>query len=227
MKKAAIALALVLALPLLLFGLEPAFAHNEVEVGNTRLIVGWGIEPPLIGELNTVVVQVTTVSDGEPVTNAFASSNVVITKGGLQKELAPLPAEEAGWYEAEIIPTQLGQYAVEFSGSINGQQVNTQVEIENVEDSERLNFPESGDNPDQGLPEGFIEQMRTVITNLTVQVEDANSAAQNASEAANSAAESGSEIRQAADRVYIISLIGIGLGVTGIAIAAVALSRKA
>lgn len=224
MKKAAVAFAMVL--PFLLFGLEPAFAHNETEVGNIKLVVGWGVEPPLIGELNTIVVQVTTVSDGEPVTNAFGSANVVVTKGGVQKELALRPAEEAGWYEAEIIPTQLGQYAIALSGSINRQQVNTQIELENVEDSERLNFPESGSNPDQGLPEGFIEQMRTVITNLTVQVEDANSAAKNAGDAAENAAESASETKQAADRAYMIGIVGIGLGVAGITIAAVALSRK-
>ncbi len=224
MKKAAVALAV--ALPLLLFAFKPAFAHNETEVGDIRVVGGWGIEPPLIGELNTIVIQVTTISDGEPVTNAFASADVVVRKGGVQKALELLPAEEAGWYEAEIIPTQLGQYAIAFSGRISSQQVNTQIELEDVEDSARLNFPESGSNPDQGIPEDFVEQMRSVITGLTVQVEDAMSSAQDASDAARSAAESASETRAAADRAYLVGVVGIGVGIAGIAIAAVALSRR-
>lgn len=224
MKKAALALAL--ALPLLLFAFKPAFAHNEAEVGDIKIVGGWGVEPPLIGQLNTIIIQVTTISDGEPVTNAFASASIVVKKGGVEKEISLRPAEEAGWYEAEIIPTQLGQYAVAFSGSINRQQVNVQIELEDVEDSRRLNFPESGGNPDQGIPEDFVEQMRTVITSLTGQVEDANNAAQNASDAASSAAESAGETKGAADRAFLIGITGIGVGVAGIAIAAVALRKS-
>lgn len=224
MKKAAVALAL--ALPLLLFAVKPAFAHNEAEVGDIKLVGGWGIEPPLIGQLNTIVIQVTSVSSGDPISNAFGSANVVVKKGGVQKELELRPTEQAGWYAAEIIPTQLGQYAIAFSGSINRQQVNTQLELEDVEDTTRLNFPESGGNPDGGIPDDFVEQMRGIITSLTVQVEDANISAQDATDAARSAAESASETRAAADRAYLIGIVGIGVGVAGVAIAAVALSRK-
>lgn len=225
MKKAALALAI--ALPLLLFGfLKPAFAHNEAEVGDIKLVGGWGTEPPLIGQLNTIVIQVTTISDGEPVTNAFASADVVVRKGGVERELSLTPAEEAGWYQAEIIPTQLGQYAIAFSGRIGTQEVNTQIELEDVEDTARLNFPEGSSDPNQGIPEDFVDQMRQVITSLTTQVEDANNAAQNASDAATSAAESAGETRAAADRAYMVGLVGVGVGVAGIAIAAVALRKS-
>jgi hypothetical protein len=224
MIKAAVALALVL--PLLLFSIKPAFAHNEAVVGNIRIVGGWGIEPPLQGQLNTIEIQVTRTSDGSPVTNAFATTEIIVRKGGIEKSLDVRPAERAGWYEADIIPTQLGQYAIAFRGSIGGQQVNTQIEIEDVEDARRLNFPESGSSPDQGIPEDFIDQMRAVITSLTVQVEDASNSAQDASDAARSAAESASETRAAADRAYMIGMVGIGVGIAGIAIAAVALSRR-
>lgn len=125
MIKAAVALALVL--PLLLFSIKPAFAHNEAVVGNIRIVGGWGIEPPLQGQLNTIEIQVTRTSDGSPVTNAFATTEIIVRKGGIEKSLDVRPAERAGWYEADIIPTQLGQYAIAFRGSIGGQQVNTQI----------------------------------------------------------------------------------------------------
>jgi hypothetical protein len=225
MNRAAVALALALPLLILPFA-KPAFAHNEVVVGSIKLVGGWGIEPPLLGQLNTIVIQVTRADDGSPVTNAFASAEVTVRKGGVERQLDLRPAEEAGWYVAEIIPTQLGQYAVAIRGAIDRQQINTQIEIEDVEDPRRLNFPESGSGPGQGIPEDFIDQMRTVITSLTLQVEDAGNSAQSASEAARSAAESAGETRAAADRAYIIGMAGVGVGIAGIAIAVVALSRR-
>jgi hypothetical protein len=217
------AAALMLAVPLL-FSALPAFAHNEIEVGDIRIVGGWGIEPPLMGQLNTIVLEVTHVSDGTPVTNAFSSADVSVKKGGVEKPLDLRPTEEPGVYEADIIPTQRGLVAVIISGSIAGQAIRSQIEIEDVEDPRKLQFPEAGD--DQGVPQGFVDEMRRVISDLTVQAEDAKSAAQDASEAASGAAETAGEVKAAADMAYLVGIVGIGVGIAGIAIGAVALSRR-
>ena len=233
MKKGAlvITLALVFAfavsLPFLLFDFKPAFAHTAVVEGDIRLVAGWGSEPPLVGQLNTIDIRVVRVSEDRPVTNAFANAQVMVTKGGLEKELIMSPGETAGWYHADIIPTQLGEYGITITGTIDRQDVNAHIDIEHVEDTRRLNFPESGGaGPGQGVPEDFIEQMRTVLTTLTLEIEDANDLSRDARDAARSAAESASETRTAADVAYMIGIVGIGAGVAGIAIAVVALSRK-
>jgi hypothetical protein len=49
--------------------------------------VGWSNEPPLVGELNNVIVQVNQTSSGKnsqqtPVINALASMNILVKYGG-------------------------------------------------------------------------------------------------------------------------------------------------
>ncbi len=216
-------LAIALAIPLLLaaFSLRPAYAHNDTEVGDVRIIGGWESEPPLLGQLNAIYIRIERVSDGNPVTNALSSVDISIVKGGQSRAIQALPAEEAGVYLSDIIPTQLGQYALAFQGTIAGQQVDVKLEIEDVEDSRSLYFPESGDTG-TGVPQGFVDEMRSIISDLTVQIDSANMAAEEAREAAQAA----SEIKAEADRAYLVGLVGIGVGIAGIAIAAVALRKS-
>ncbi len=117
-------------------------------------------------------------------------------------------------------------------GTIAGQAIDGQIEIEDVEDTARFTFPlaptttattSSGGNQ---IPQGLIEQLQTVITDLTTQIEEANIAAQEANNATQSVAESIEGLKISADRAYLFSLIGIGAGAAGIAIAVVALSRR-
>ncbi|MGI0021102.1 MAG: hypothetical protein ACREAY_11590 [Nitrososphaera sp.] len=216
------ALALGLALLPLLFAVLPAYAHSEIEQGDVTIVAGWAVEPPLQGQANAIVLEVT--QGGDPATNAFENAEVTIRKGGISKVLDIKPGEEAGAYSADIIPTQLGQYSIEIKGDVAGQDFDGVVEIEDVGDARSLNFPEAGDGG-QGVPEDFIEQMRGVITDLTTQVEGARGSSQDARDAAQSAAESAAEVRASADRAYLVGMVGIGAGVAGIAIAVVALRR--
>jgi hypothetical protein len=219
--KTAVALGLAL-LPLLFVALPQAYAHTEIEQGDVIIVVGWGVEPPLQGQANAIVLEVT--QGGDPATNALENAEVTIRKGGISKVLDLTPGEEAGTYMADIIPTQLGQYSIEIKGNVAGQDFDGSVEIEDVGDSRSLNFPEAGDGG-QGVPEDFVEQMRGVITDLTTQVEEAKGSSQEARDAAQSAADSAAEVRASADRAYLVGMVGIGAGVAGIAIAAVALRR--
>ncbi len=225
MRRAALAIALAVPLLLAAFSLRPAYAHNETEAGDIRIIGGWTTEPPLVGQLNGIVLQVVRISDGSPITNAFSSVDVNVVKGGERKALSVSPTEEAGVYVADIIPTQLGQYAVTLQGTISGQQLNTQLEIEDVEDSRSLNFPQSTDGG-TGVPQDFVEQMQAVISDLTAQIDSASTAAEEARDAAQTASETTAGIKAEADRAYLVGLVGIGVGVAGIAIAAVALRKS-
>jgi hypothetical protein len=223
--RAAIAVALAITLLLATFSLRPAYAHNETEVGDIRIIGGWVNEPPLVNQLNGIVLIVERISDESPVTNAFSSMDVSVVKGGQSKALNVVPTEEAGTYVADIVPTQLGQYAITLQGTMSGQQIDTQLEIEDVEDSAGLNFPPSSGNGG-GIPQDFVDQMQAVISDLTAQVDAADAAAQEAREAAEQAAETTAEIKAEADRAYLIGLVGIGVGLAGIAIAVVALRKR-
>ena len=229
MQKFALFLAASLLLSLLAFNPGPVIAHVEVVFGDISIVGGWVDEPPLVNELNGIILIITQVSNGQPVNNALAQADITLQKGGETRPLEFQPSEEAGTYTATILPTQTGQYTLVMRGTIAGQAIDGQIEIEDVEDTARFSFPPATTNSSSGnnqIPQGLIEQLQTVITDLTAQVEEANVVAQEASNATQSVTESIEELRVSADRAYLFSLIGVGAGAAGIAIGVVALSRR-
>jgi hypothetical protein len=233
MEKAALFLAITLLLSFLAFNPGPVLAHEETAFGDINIVAGWVDEPPLVNQLNGVLLIITQVSNGQPVNNALAQGDITLQKGAETRPLEFQPAEEAGTYTATILPTQTGQYAVVMRGTIAGQAIDGQIEIEDVEDTARFTFPPTGavttttgSGNNSQIPQGLIAQLQTVITDLTAQVEQANVVAQEASNATQSVSESVEELKMSADRAYLFSLIGIGAGAAGIAIGVVALSRR-
>ena len=231
MEKVALFLAASLLLSFLAFNPGRVLAHEEVVFGDISIVGGWVDEPPLVNQLNGIVLNITQISNGQPVNNALAQLDITLQKGTDTRPLEFEPTEQPGVYSATILPTQTGQYAVAMRGTIAGQAIDGQIEIEDVEDTARFTFPtaattttNSGGN--NQIPQELIEQLQTVITDLTAQVEQANVVAQEANNATQSVTESVEELKMSADRAYLFSLIGVGAGAAGIAIGVVALSRR-
>lgn len=226
MNKAASLLLAVLVAYIAFFGSQqlPAFAHNETIVGDVKIVGGWVDEPPLVGQLNGIELHITVNSSGEAITNAVGQVEVSVQKGTVTKVLTFLPAEERGVYTADIIPTQTGQYAIVFRGTIAGQAIDKQIEIEDVGDTRTLEFPPGqGSNP---ISEELIEQLQGVIADLNSQVEQATLASEEAVESARAATLAASELRESADRAYLFGMVGVGVGVAGVAIGVIALSKR-
>jgi hypothetical protein len=240
MQKLIIFLAPALLLSFLAFNLQPVLAHEEMVFGDIKVVAGWVNEPPLANQLNGIVLMISQVSNGQPVNNALAQLDVTIQKGADSVPLNFQPTEEAGSYTATILPTQPGQYAIVMQGTVVGQTINGQIQIEDVEDTARFTFPpvastdgsisssnsNSSSSSSNQIPQGLIDQLQTVIADLTAQVEQSNVAAQQANNSTQSITESIGELKTSADRVYLFSLIGVGAGTAGIAIGVVALSRR-
>src|SRR3712207_2403142 len=112
MDKVALFLAATLLLSFLAFNSNSAVAHEEVVVGNISIVGGWLDEPPLVSQLNGIVLIITNASNGEPINNAVAQLEVTMQKGTESRPLEFVPAEEAGTYTATVLPTQTGQYAI-------------------------------------------------------------------------------------------------------------------
>lgn len=226
MKKIALPLAAsLLVLSFFSFSPSPALAHEEMIRGDIKIVGGWVDEPPYVGQFNGIVLEITRVSDGQPITNALAQLDVSVKKGTPTRSLDFQRQEEPGVYVAEILPTQTGQYAVVMRGTVASQPIDGQIEIEDVEDTARFTFPPAS-NGGSEIPQEVIEQLQTVISDLASQVTEANIAAEEAKIAAASATESSAELKLAADRAYLFGIIGVGVGVAGIAIGVAALSRK-
>lgn len=232
-KVVALFLVVTLLLSFLAFNPAPVLSHVEVVFGDISIVGGWVDEPPLVNQLNGIVLTITQVSNAQPVNNALAQADITLQKGAETRPLEFQPSEEAGTYTATILPTQTGQYAVVMRGTIAGQAIDGQIEIEDVEDTARFTFPPTGaattttgSGSNNQIPQALIAQLQTVITDLTAQVEQANVVAQEASNATQSVTESIEELKMSADRAYLFSLIGMGAGAAGIAIGVIALSRR-
>jgi outer membrane murein-binding lipoprotein Lpp len=221
MKKIALSL-LGFAMLLAAFSFPRALAHEEIERGDVRIVGGWTNEPPYVNQINGIELNITRISNGQPINNALAQVDVSMRKGGETKPLEFQPTEEPGHYVAEILPTQTGQYAIAFQGTIAGAAFNGQIEIEDVGNTRLLEFPPASSS---GVSDEVLEQLQTVVTDLTAQVDQATIASEEAQQAAQAATESAAEQKVAADRAYLFGMVGVGVGVAGIIIGVVALTR--
>src|ERR671925_529404 len=223
MKKIALSL-LAFAMLLAAFSFPRALAHEEIVGGDVKIVGGWTNEPPYVNQINGIELNITRISNGQPINNALAQVDVSMRKGGETKPLEFQPTEEAGHYLAEILPTQTGQYAIAFQGTIAGAAFNGQLEIEDVCNTRLLEFPPASSSGG-GVSDEVLEQLQTVITDLTAQVDQATTASEKAQQAAQAATESAAEQKVAADRAYLFGMVGVGVGVAGIIIGVVALTR--
>lgn len=127
----------IAALPLT----PPALAHGESEIGPYVVITGWEIEPPIVGERNAIVFEIT--ENGQPVTGLEASLKMQVSYAG-RTFLGNLePTGDPGHYRTPILPTVRGQYEVQLTGNVAGVAINGMVEPEEVLPASLLQFPEA------------------------------------------------------------------------------------
>lgn len=132
--------AVLLIAALLFSNIQTAFAHTRVEVGPYTIIVGWTVEPPIVGERNALLIEI--LEGEESVAGAEADLKAELVYGAQNFRTNLNPTEEPGYYTATIFPTVRGQYAVRLFGTINGQEIDEVLEPEEVFGAERIQFPE-------------------------------------------------------------------------------------
>ena len=203
-----------------------AFAHQTQNFGSIAIEVGWAKEPPLAGQLNTIAVGVSNASDNKPIPNAVGQLQATIKKGGETKPIDLLPQEQEGLYGAEVIPGQIGQYELLLMGTVNGQNINGSIPLDDVSDPKELTFPSTGGSDNSQVTSGIINQVSNAITDLSTQVDDAQASADQAQQTAQNATQSAQSIKVSSDGAYLFAMIAVGIGVAGIAIAVIALSRR-
>ncbi len=224
-------------------------AHETFNFGNISVSPGWEVEPPLVDQLNSIEIVVANEETGNStaIRNAFSELDASIKSGGLTKTLDFAPQEEsAGLYRAEILPTQVGSYSLLLVGQINGQPINSEIGIEDVEDVTQFAFPlpqskgssisapiasaaplqgGAGTNPPDSS-QLQMQQLSPLISDLTNQI---NSSAETAARAEGVADETGEIVGQLSsnvDRAYVFGMISMAVGISGIIIGAFALTRK-
>jgi len=140
----------------ILFSYQTALAHESITVGDYTLELGWLSEPPVVGQHNAIVMHVSRTSDEQPVED-ISSLTLTISYGGQEKNLTLEPADEhsPGEYMAPILPTVAGQYTLKLGGALDNTAVDAEVEPEEVQPADTLQFPVVG-STDQGATLGTL-----------------------------------------------------------------------
>jgi hypothetical protein len=217
---------------------KEASAHIIKKFGNIQVQVGWSNEPPLTGLLNNVIVDVNQTSGKTqtPVINALANMKILVKYGGVTKPLDFLPSPTTdGLYNGQIIPTRVGSYYLLLNGTIQDQKISSQLPLDLVDSSEKLNFPDTGSGSgaasavtsgSSSASSNIGPELQGIVSHLANQIDSVKNVIGTVAKSNADTLKSVQDVKNAADRSYMIAMVGIGAGIAGIVIAAFSLSRK-
>ena len=232
-------LAIIVLTSISSINLNPAYAHITKQFGNISLEVGWTDEPPLAGQLNSAIIvveKVVTGGNSTPINNALSQIDIAVKYGGITKPLDFGPSEQAeGGYEAKIIPTRIGSYSLAMNGSIQSQNItNVEIPMDEVEGTQMFSFPDRestssdtgnaqttiGTNNNIGAKvEQILSQLSNDIDSTKVNIIKLDSNYANIHKSIQDA-------KSSSDRSFMIGMIGVGAGISGIIISSIVLSRS-
>jgi hypothetical protein len=164
--------------------------------------------------------------------------NILVKYGGVTKPLDFVPSEQTdGLYNGKLIPTRIGSYSLVLNGTIQGQKINAQIPLDEVQGKQQISFPDSGSSNGVGGDGGAVTgaasnsnnvgpQLQGIVSQLSNDIDSTKNSIDTIAKNNADTQKSIQDLKNAADRSYMIGMAGIGAGVAGIVIAAVALSRK-
>src|SRR5919107_6252811 len=194
------------------FSIQSVYGHTEIKVGNYTIEAGWSNEPPLINNLNEVVIFI--FENDSPVRNAMKDLSVSINYGGINKKLDFLPSEESvGQYLADIIPSNLGTYSLNLKGTIGTQNINNDIQIEEVEDAKKLTFPivsESSSSLNIG------KQITPIMKDLSNQIEETKEQVNSTKQLIQKMDNENNSIKSEIERTNLLSYIATALSASAI-----------
>jgi hypothetical protein len=204
---------------LIVFGFSFSFvyAHTTIEVDPYEIEVGWQDEPPVVGILNAITIDIREPGDVEGlsmgITNAFRNLDATVISGGASKALDVNTDPRPGHYYAKIIPTKTGSLELKLEGEINGIEVNAVIPIEDVESTSILDFPAtSGSSSGQEVTalKNALTSLQKDVSSIKSQVGGIDTSSGNFD----------------AETAYNFGLFGISLGAAGVILAIIAMVKR-
>ena len=201
-----------LAALLIVVGAPAAFAHAQRQVGPIHFEIGFGTEPAYVGEPNSA--QVILTEHDKPVVDLGNSLKLKVSFGGQQTTLPLEPNFEVGGdgqpgdYRAWFIPSQAGPYTFQLSGSVHGTKVHLSVT------SDPKTFNEVQSPADATIP--AVDAPTTQELSTRIEQDSAR---------LTTATTDTASAKSAADDAKTVAIIGVIVGLIGIAIAIWALVR--
>lgn len=135
-------IALVATFFALVSSVQIASAHTTIHVGGYDVEVGWVDEPPIVGQRNGIVVNVSNTTNTSAQVD-ISKLTVDVTYGGQTKTLLlqPLSEDTTNQYIAPLLPTIPGQYTVQLRGQLDATSISQDVTPEEVVTDDTLAFP--------------------------------------------------------------------------------------
>jgi len=203
-------------------------AHDEIEVGTYHLVVGWGVEPALVGEPNVIEILVRD-HDEKPVVDLGPDGlSVVVSTGGQDSQalvLTPAFDVEEGFgtpgeYSADLIPTAPGDYTFHLTGAIQAQAVDISVTsgdetFSPVQGAGDLEFP---------VKQPTLTEVETRLDRIDGRL-DALQSAIPQSGAIAAASDAAAAAQAAASQAMLMGILVGGLGVL-VGVVAIVLARR-
>jgi len=134
-----------------------ALAHEHRTIGNGKydVVVGWGVEPTYIGQMNQATIRIMDAGTTTPVTGADKTLKLAIRQGA-STQAFPLKAAfgQDGLYTADIMPTRVGDYQWIFTGTLNDDAINETFDtadgkFDEVQEMTGVQFPVALGDPAQ------------------------------------------------------------------------------
>ncbi len=208
------ALFVIVGLVVLGFGFSFVYAHTTIQVDPYEIEVGWQDEPPVVGILNAITIDIREPGDVEGVstgiTNGFKKLEASVVSGGASKVLDINTDPRPGHYYAKIIPTKTGSLQIELKGEINGVEIDVVIPIEDVESTSVLDFP-----PTSSSSSGQeVTALKNAVTSLQKDISSIK--------AQGSITSTGSD----GGAAYNFAVFGLSLGAAGVILAIIAMVKR-
>ena len=188
----------------------PSFAHTTVEVDQYEIEIGWGIEPPVVGIRNDIILKITESGETEGtytgVTNVFKNLEATAMYGGATKKIDINSDPRPGYYFSPIIPTKTGSYIMDLKGEIHGTPIDIQIPIEDVESTAVLDFP-----PTSSEGSADVSALKNAISSLQKDV---------------SKLKSGETSTSNGGAAYDFAIFGLSIAAAAIILAIIALIKR-
>jgi hypothetical protein len=192
-----------------------AFGHKTANVEQYEIIVGWDIEPPIVGLRNSITFKISEIeseSVKSGVINAFKNLQATAKFGGITKTLDIKSDPRPGHYFSDIIPTRTGTIEIDLKGELNGIPVDVSAQIEDVESTAVLDFP-----PSTGTSGQDVNALKNTMSSLQQDVSDIKSKIGSIdTSSANYNVES----------AYNFGVFGLALGAAGVILAIVTMIKR-
>jgi hypothetical protein len=142
---------------------HPAQAHTRIETGPYIIVVGWEVEPVIVGERNAIWLEI--LEGDVPVSKEVkVNLEASVFYGGQAFLGFPAPSSQPGVFLMDMFPTIRGTYDLQLTGTIGETPVEALIELDEVQPASILQFPEKQPDPIQLQTElkAIQAQLRTV-----------------------------------------------------------------